>query len=351
MMTIGPAEPYDGKLLVVLPCLNERESLPPILGALLSEPDQADALFVVADGGSTDGTREWVREQLEREPRLRLLDNVRRIQSAGVNEAVRSFGRGRRWLVRIDAHADYPRGYVTQLVRAAEAHGADSVVVTMATRGGSCFQRATAAAQNSLLGTGGARHRWGRRSGWVDHGHHALFDLDWFRRLGGYDERFVANEDAEYDQRLAKAGGRIWMEADCPVVHYPRATARALYRQYRRNGEGRAQTLILHRRRPKLRQLAPIMTAPAVVVALAAPWAPAAAIPVVTWAALCLGFGLLLGARARGRCELLAGGPAMIMHFGWSVGFWKTAARQLLHGLGLQSWLAQPGPDGSLLTR
>ena len=327
------AEPRRDGLLVVIPCLDERHTLPTVLDRVLAETGLPDATFVVADGGSRDGTREWVEQQLARDRRLHLLDNVRRIQSAGVNEAVRRFGRGRRWLIRIDAHAEYPDRFVSRLVQAAEARQAQSVVVPLTTRGVTCFQRAGAAAQNSILGTGGARHRWGGRSGWVDHGHHALFDLEWFERLQGYDESFAANEDAEYDQRLCRHGGRIWIEADCGVVYFPRKTASSLYRQYRRNGAGRAQTMLLHRRWPKLRQLGPILTAPAVLLGLGAPAAPGLAAPVLVWMAGCLIYGAGLGRKARGGCEYLAGVPAMVMHLAWSIGFWKKTISRGLQSL------------------
>ena len=48
---------------------------------------------------------------------------------------------------------------------------------------------------------GGAAHRRLSGGGWVDHGHHALFALSKFRALRGYDEAFLANEDAEFDVR------------------------------------------------------------------------------------------------------------------------------------------------------
>ena len=77
--------------------------------------------------------------------------------------------------------------------------GASSVVTSMFTCGITCFQRAAAAAQNSFLGTRCAAHRLPKRGGWVEHGHYALFDLEQFRELGGYDDKMQFNEDANFD--------------------------------------------------------------------------------------------------------------------------------------------------------
>ena len=41
-----------------------------------------------------------------------------------------------------------------------------------------------------------------RKSGYVDHGHHAAFRAASFKAIGGYDETFSHNEDAEFDGAL-----------------------------------------------------------------------------------------------------------------------------------------------------
>src|SRR5581483_3301600 len=128
-----------------------------------ADPGCADALIVVSAGGSTDATVSIVERIGAADPRVRVLTTAARLgTSASVNRAVERFGDGRRWLVRLDAHAGYPRNYASRLVAKAIETGADSVVTAMFTRGESCFERAAAAAQNSFLGTGGSPRRLGR---------------------------------------------------------------------------------------------------------------------------------------------------------------------------------------------
>lgn len=306
-------------VLVVIPCLNEAATLPGLLARFAAESE--GALIVVADGGSTDGSREIVARAAAGDGRVRLLDNPRRLQSAGVNLAVRTFGAGRRWLVRADAHCDYPPDYVPRLVAVAEAMAAASVVVPMVSRGAGCFQVAAAAAQNSRLGTGGSPHRHVGEGAWVDHGHHALMDLALFERVGGYREDMATNEDAELDLRLLGAGGRIRLEPSLALVYHPRRTLGALWRQYHAYGRGRARTLALHGRRPKLRQALPLAVPAAALLALLTPVHPALALPLLGWALLCLGGGVAVGARAGGGCALLSGLAAMAMHMAWGLGF------------------------------
>jgi succinoglycan biosynthesis protein ExoA len=321
------------RALIVIPCLNEAPLIAKVIGRILEDDGLVDPLVLVADGGSRDGSREIVAGIAARDPRVRLLANPGKLQSAGVNLAAGLLGEGRRWLVRIDAHADYPRNYVSTLIVEAQRTGAHSVVVAMETVGEGAFQRAVAAAQNSRLGTGGAVHRVGAPGGWVDHGHHALFNRDAFEAIGGYDEGFSHNEDAELDLRLTQQGARIWLTDRTRIVYHPRSTPGALWRQYVSYGKGRARTVLKHRTPLKLRQVLPLAVAPSVLGLLASPLFSPLAIPALVWAATALTYGLALAARRRDGAVLMSGVAAMIMHLGWSLGFWTQAL----------AWLARRG--------
>ena len=119
-----------------------------------------------------------------------------------------------RFLIRVDAHASYPARYCETLLHVQARTQADSVVVGMHTAGSTCFQRAAAAAQNSILGNGGSAHRTEIADRWVDHGHHALMTIDAFDAIGGYDETFSHNEDVELDARLIERGFHIYLTGE-----------------------------------------------------------------------------------------------------------------------------------------
>jgi succinoglycan biosynthesis protein ExoA len=324
-LALGPIR--TGRVLIVIPCLNEVDILADVVTRILDDQGLEGASLVIADGGSTDGSVEIARRLAANDPRVRLLDNPQRLQSAGVNLAARQ-GQGAEWLVRVDAHAGYPADYVSTLIDEAQRTGAASVVVSMETRGETPFQRAVAAAQNSPLGTGGSAHRSEGREGWVDHGHHALFRLADFLAVGGYDETFSHNEDAELDLRLAARGGKIWLTNRARIIYYPRATVRGLAGQYFNYGKGRAQTVFKHRARLRLRQALPLAVAPAVIVAFGSPVFWPLGIPAMAWLAGALGFGLASGLAKRNPAAMASGAPAAIMHLAWSSGFWREVIRR-----------------------
>ncbi len=313
-------------VLIVIPCLNEAHNLERIVRTAQALPE---ALIVIADGGSTDQTPEMALRLAAAHPAIRYLPNPQRLQSAAVNLAVVTYGGDATFLIRLDAHADYPSGYCRTLVDEAERTGAAAVVVAMRTVGAYGFQQAVAAAQNAKLGNGGAAHRRAASEGrYVEHGHHALIRLAAFRAVGGYDKTFSHNEDAELDLRLRQAGFKIWLTAKTALDYHPRATPGALFRQYINYGQGRARTILKHHTLPKLRQLAPAAILPALLLALLAPFSMPAIFPLLAWVVLCLGYGLILGLKACSGWVCLAGPVAMLMHFGWSLGFWRTILRE-----------------------
>lgn len=321
-------------VLLVIPCLNEAKTIRGLLMQFI--PQITNGLIVVADGGSTDGTREIVAEFAKNDPRVRLLSNARRIQSAGINLAVREFGDGCTWLLRVDAHADYPDDYLDRLVCAATKTQADCVVVPMVSRGTAGFQVAAAAAQNSVIGTGGSAHRHVGKGQFVDHGHHALMRLCMFREVGGYREDMPHNEDAELDLRLRSIGARIWLEPGAAIVYYPRSSPVTLWRQYHGYGRGRARTLALHAIRPKLRQVIPLAALAATILLPFAGLTMLATIPFMMWIGACLIGGIMVGLRAGGGAAYFSGVAAAIMHLAWSVGFVSGICSPLPsdHGIG-----------------
>lgn len=326
-MTPSPA---PKRILAVIPCLNEEAHLRTLVDSLVANNRDLTLRIVIADGGSTDRTQEIARELAAQHGNVVVLHNPKRLQSAAVNLAVAAEGAGHDCLIRLDAHAAYPAGFCRLLVQEQAQTGAASVVVPMHTVGTAGFQKAVAAAQNSKLGNGGSAHRNVTGQGkWVEHGHHALMTITAFTSVGGYDETFSHNEDAELDLRLAAAGQRIWLTGLTALDYYPRSSPLALFRQYLRFGQGRARTILKHAIKPAPRQLAPAAVLPAFILALLAPVLPLAALPLLAWAGLCLACGAWLAFKAKDPVLLLSGPAAMIMHAGWSAGFWRVMLKKL----------------------
>lgn len=328
----GPAPRRGGHpfVSIVIPALNEERYIEACLASLVGQwPEDAYEILVL-DGGSTDRTADIVDAFRAGHPSVVALKNPGRIQSAAMNLAAQLASPRATVLLRADAHALYPPEFVRLCVAALLRTGATSVVVPMRTeaRPGAGLQHAIAVAQGSRLGNGGSAHRMGGVSGFVEHGHHAAFDRAFFRSIGGYDEGFTHNEDAELDLRAIAAGGRIWMCAEAPVVYYPRETLEGLARQYFRHGTGRARTLRKHHLRPRPRQMIPVLALGGCAAGIAAaPLAPMMAALSLVYPASCIAWGMLHMIR-RGDARLMAAGLAlMTMHLSWALGFVTSYVR------------------------
>lgn len=310
------------KSLIVIPTLNEAQHIQGVIASVVDFADANDVIVVVADGGSVDGTRQIVTDLTKTYGWLRLMDNPNRFQSAAVNLAVDAFAQDRDWLIRLDAHALYPEGFITTLIQEAHITNADNVVVSMLAKGHTKLQKLIAISQNSRFGNGGSAHRNMTEGVWVDHGHHALFRLGPFREVGGYDPSFSHNEDAELDFRLIRAKFRIWLTAKTFVTYFPRTTLRSLFMQYRNFGIGRARTITKHQMRPATRQKIVIGLLPATLLSVLTPLTWLAMVPVLVWGLGCLAAGVMIALNQRDLRAVAAGPIAGLMQFAWSVGFW-----------------------------
>ncbi len=315
------------RVLVVVPTLNEAAHIEAVLGALLADARgaaTASMTIAVVDGGSTDETRAIVERVMESEPSVELLHNPARIQSAAVNLAVRRLGHAHDVLIRCDAHAEYPDAYCSRLVQTLLRTEAHAVVVPMDSIGERGLQRALAWLSNSPLGTGGSAHRAGTKSGFVDHGHHAAFRLDFFGKVGGYDECFTHNEDAELDCRQRALGAKIYLDCEVRMLYRPRATLGSLFNQYFKYGVGRSRTVRRHPSSLRLRQLAvPAHLALTVFAIAVSPYTPLFLCWPALYLAIVIGFSLRLAFRHRSLTGLLVAPAALTMHTAWASGFFS----------------------------
>ncbi len=315
-------------ILAVIPTLNEQNYIEACIRSLMQgRPGTLDIPLIIADGGSTDRTLQIVRHLQDEFPNIQLLNNPGRLQSAALNLAATERKSSQtKYLVRCDAHAIYPDDFIMQIATSLQLTKASSVVIPMDAVGRTCFEKANAWIVDTPLGSGGAAHRGGRKSGYVDHGHHAGFDLETFLSLGGYDETFSHNEDAEYDQRLADSGGKIFLDADIRIQYIPRSNAWRLAKQYFNYGKGRARNAKKHGQRLKLRQMIPILALLGSIggLLLAPFFWPALLIPAV-YTFILSAASLYVLMKQRSVCGLLAGPASGIMHLSWAAGFLRQA--------------------------
>ena len=236
-------------LSVVLPVLNESRDLPRLLDEVVGQQSPPGGFEVlVADGGSTDGTQDIVRSYRGRGPEVRLLDNPRRLSSAGRNVGARA-ARGR-YVMFLDGHCAVPRqDYLVRTVEIFEESQAAALCrpqpLNRLRDGG--WAEAISNARHSWLGHASGSDIYGGEPGFTDpRSAGAVYRREVLEELGYYDERFDACEDVEFNHRVHAAGLPAYRHPDLAIHYRPRSAIAPLYRQMFRYGRGRARLMAKH---------------------------------------------------------------------------------------------------------
>ncbi len=244
------------RVTIAMPSYNEEHYIEACIASVQAQDYPADLIeILIADGRSTDRTREILARLSAADPRIRMIDNPARLQAAGlgllVKEATGDI------VVRMDVHAEYAPDYVRRCVEVLERTGADNVGGAQRAKARTPFQHALCAALQSPLGVGGAKYRSADAEGFVDTVFLGAFRRRVFETVGLWDPGAITNEDAELNQRILDTGGQIYLSKDIVVHYFPRESLKALAKQYFRYGRGRARTLLKLGKFPTLRPLLP----------------------------------------------------------------------------------------------
>jgi glycosyltransferase involved in cell wall biosynthesis len=241
---------------VLMPVRNESNYISVSLGAVLAQDYPAGRWEVIlADGLSTDGTRQMVTDLMGRHPHLKLIDNPAGIVPTGLNAALQ-IAQGE-IIVRVDGHTEIAPDYVWQCVNCLQRTGADNVGGKMTAIGNPPVGTAVVLATSSPFGVGGARFHYSDREEWVDTVYMGAWPRAVFDRLGGFDEELVRDQDDEFNYRLREHGGRILL---CPQIksrYAVRSTLTSLARQYFQYGFWKIRVLQKHLRQMQVRQFIP----------------------------------------------------------------------------------------------
>jgi glycosyltransferase involved in cell wall biosynthesis len=312
---------------VVIPVLNEERHLEEAVGAALRQEYAGPVTVVLALGPSRDRTDEVARDLEAREPRVRLVANPSGRTPDALNAAIAASESD--VVVRVDGHGILDPGYIATAVRLLDETGAANVGGIMDAEGATSFERAVAAAMTSKLGVGGSRFHVGGVAGPADTVYLGVFRRQWLQRMGGYDRRFIRAQDWELNHRIREAGGLVWFSPQLRVAYRPRASLRALARQYRDYGRWRRVVSRTHAGTINLRYLAPPLALVVVVLSLLGgvlePWL--LAVPAAYLLLTTIGGLTLRDRRLRPLDRLWLPLVLPTMHLAWGWGFLTSRVR------------------------
>ncbi len=228
---------------VVMPIFNESRYIAKCIDSLLlQDHPKEDMEWIFVDGRSTDDTRAIVGTYIEKYPELiQLLDNPKKTAPCAMNVGI-SASRGK-YIIRLDAHADYDHDYISKCVYHLDHSDADNVGGTIETKAKTPMGERIACMLSSKFGVGNSGFRTNGEEGYVDTVPFGAFRREVFYKYGMYDERLTRNQDNEMNFRIRKNGGKIYMSHDIKCTYYCRDTIGAIGKQAFNNGKWNVVTM------------------------------------------------------------------------------------------------------------
>lgn len=257
------------KVAVVIPTLNEEKFISRCLDSVISQTYPfSDMDIMVIDGGSLDRTREIVNEYNSKYPNIRLLINPGRIQSIAFNIGVKNSDAP--YVIRLDAHATYDKGYVAGCLRPFSLTSVDlgcdpsqignvGGVWDIQPQHHGLIAESSAILNQSKFGIGGAAFRVGATAGFVDTVPFGCFPRTVLNEVGGMREDLPRGEDNEFNSRIKKAGYKIYLDPRIVCTYFSRDTLKNNMKQMYANGESIGHLFYVDKESIGLRHLIPLL--------------------------------------------------------------------------------------------
>jgi len=259
---------------IVLPVRNEAAFIERGLASVLCQTYPKDRMeVIVADGMSTDNSREMIRGLAAKsEVPISIVDNVRKIAPTGLNRAIEK-AKGD-VIIRVDGHCEIEPDYIANCVGLLQSGRAEGVGGPIETVGETPKASAISMAMSSKFGVGGSAFRTVKdREIFTDTVAFPGYTRKIIDQVGAFNEELVRNQDDEYNFRIRKLGGRILLSPMIRSRYYSRSTFSSLWKQYFQYGYWKVRVLQMHPKQMSLRQFVPFAFVAAIILlALMAPF-------------------------------------------------------------------------------
>jgi succinoglycan biosynthesis protein ExoA len=224
---------------VIIPCYNEQKKIGSLLAAIYTQTYPREYIeVVIADGLSTDNTRAEIDGFVKTYPDLRInvIDNPKRSIPTALNQAIKT-SRGD-IIIRIDAHSQPYPDYIERCVDALTSGLGENVggVWEILPGDQTWMAQSIAKAASMPIAVGDALYRHATKPAYVDTVPFGSFKRELLALIGFYNESLLSNEDYEFNTRILKSGGRIWLDPKIRIQYFARSTFSQLASQYWRYG-------------------------------------------------------------------------------------------------------------------
>lgn len=246
---------------IIIPVFNEEKHLKMLLDSLLSNDYPIQNLeILIYDGNSSDKTLEILESYSSKYSQIHVYNNPERIQVAALNLALKK-AQGK-YIVRCDAHAEYPQNYISTLVDYLKDSDEDigNVGVQAISIAGeeSAQAKAVAIALKHPLGVG-ISHRSIQQDKpvEVDTLLFGAWKQEVFDEVGLFDLNFVRGQDYEHNKRLITKGYKVLLLPDVKFKYFTRTSLQKLSKMVYQYAYAKTQIMKKYHERPSVRVMIP----------------------------------------------------------------------------------------------
>lgn len=222
---------------VIIPIRNEEKYIAKCIDSIITQTYPKESLEVLlVDGQSEDNTKKIIEDYAKKYPYIRVLENPKRIVPTALNIGIKA-SKGD-IIIRLDAHTYYDRDYISKCVETLEKVDAVNVGGPIVTLPGdkTLKAKAIALATSHSFGVGNSKFRTSNKAEYVDTVTFGAFKRGVFDKVGLFNERLSRNQDIEFNLRIRRFGGKIFLNPEIKSYYYNQSTLKGLWRQNFKNG-------------------------------------------------------------------------------------------------------------------
>ena len=222
---------------IVIACQNEEKYIKECLNSLINQNYPKNNFeIIVADGESQDKTKKIINNVIENNPHIKIkfLNNPQKFNSFGFNLGIKE-SRGE-VIIIFGAHTIANKNFIVKNIEYLEKTETDCVGGPIKNVSNSFMGKIISLVISSPFGVGGAKFRYSQEEGYVDTVAFGAYRAKIFKKIGLFNEKLVRNQDIEFNSRMRKAGGKIFMTPEIKSYYQVPETLSKLWLQNFRNG-------------------------------------------------------------------------------------------------------------------
>lgn len=224
---------------IIIPVLNEEKYIDGCIDSIIDFDYPKENLEIIfVDGNSTDKTVEIITSYQDKYKYIKILNNNKKIVPISMNIGIKE-SRGE-YIVRLDAHAIYPKNYISELLKWSKKLDADNVGAVCLTeiKSNTNIAKAIKFVMSDKFGVGNSLFRVGTDDvKEVDTVPFGFYKREVFKKNGFYNEQLDRVQDLEFNKRLKNNGGKIFLVPEISCTYFPRETISSFFRNRYETGK------------------------------------------------------------------------------------------------------------------